>query len=82
MASRFQYDRSPSSEPERPGGKFFTSFRQTVESLFNTLKGQLDLERHGGHTTTKVLVRILKRAGGRPATGGPTEMHCEATGAS
>ena len=30
MASRFQYDRSPSSEPERPGGKFFKSLRQTV----------------------------------------------------
>ena len=48
-------------EPERPGGRFFKPLRQTVESIFDTFKGQLDLERHGGHTPTGVLVRILQR---------------------
>ena len=28
---------------------------------FDTLKGQLDLERHGGHTPTGVVVRVLQR---------------------
>jgi len=48
-------------EPERPGGRFFTPLRQTVESIFDTLKGQLDLEQHGCHTPTGVLVRVLQR---------------------
>ncbi len=53
--------RARKGEPERPGGKFFRPLRQTVESIFDTLKGQLDLERHGGHTTAGVLVRVLQR---------------------
>ena len=48
-------------EPDRPGARFFKPLRQTVESIFDTFKGQLDLERHGGHTPTGVLVRILQR---------------------
>jgi hypothetical protein len=35
-------------EPERGGGRFFRPLRQTVESIFDTLKVQLDLEQHGG----------------------------------
>jgi len=53
--------RARNGEPERPGGTFFTSLRQTVESSFYTLTGQLDLEQHGGHTPTGVLVRVLQR---------------------
>lgn len=53
--------RARKGEPERPGGRFFKPLRQTVESIFDTLKGQLDLERHGGHTPTGVLVRVLQR---------------------
>jgi len=53
--------RARKGEPERPGGQFFKPLRQTVESIFDTLKGQLDLERHGGHTPTGVLVRVLQR---------------------
>jgi hypothetical protein len=53
--------RARKGEPERPGGKFFKPLRQTVESIFDTLKGQLAVEQHGGHTTTGVLVRILQR---------------------
>jgi hypothetical protein len=32
-----------------------------VESVFDTLKGQLSLERHGGRTPTGVIVRVLQR---------------------
>jgi len=53
--------RARKGEPERPGGRFFKPLRQTVESIYDTLKGQLDLERHGGHTPTGVLVRVLQR---------------------
>ena len=48
-------------EPERPGARFFRPLRQTVESIFDTFKGQLDLERHGGKTPAGVLVRVLQR---------------------
>ena len=37
-------------EPERPGARFFKPLRQIIESINDTFKGQLDLERHGGHT--------------------------------
>ena len=53
--------RARKGEPERAGGRFFKPLRQTVESIFDTLKGQLDLERHSGHTPTGVLVRVLQR---------------------
>jgi len=53
--------RARKGEPERSGGKFFKPLRQTVESIFDTLKGQLDLEQHGGHTRDGVLVRVLQR---------------------
>jgi len=48
-------------EPERPGSKFFKPLRQTVESIFDTFKGQLDIERHGGRTTAGVIVRVVQR---------------------
>jgi len=48
-------------EADRPGARFFKPLRQSVESIFDTFKGQLDLERHGGHTCEGVLVRILQR---------------------
>lgn len=35
--------------------------RQVIESVNDTFKGQLDLERHGGHTTPGVLARVLQR---------------------
>ncbi len=53
--------RARKGEPERPGGRFFKPLRQTVESIYDTLKGQLNLEQHGAHTTAGVLVRILQR---------------------
>ena len=48
-------------EPDRAGGRFFKPLRQIIESVNDTLKGQLDLERHGGHTPTGVAVRVLQR---------------------
>jgi Transposase DDE domain len=48
-------------EPERAGARFFKPLRQVIESINDTYKGQLDLERHGGHTPAGVGVRIGQR---------------------
>jgi hypothetical protein len=48
-------------EAERPGARLFKPLRQTIESINQTFKGQLDLERHGGRTHAGVLVRVLQR---------------------
>jgi len=48
-------------EPDRSGAHLFKPLRQTIESINETFKGQLDLERHGGHTIAGVLVRVLQR---------------------
>jgi Transposase DDE domain len=48
-------------EPEPAGSQFFRPLRQVIESVNDTFKGQLDLERHGGHTPQGVTVRVLQR---------------------
>jgi hypothetical protein len=48
-------------EPEPAGSRFFRPLRQIIESVNDTFKGQLDLERHGGHTPQGVIVRVLQR---------------------
>ncbi len=48
-------------ESPRSGERFFKPLRQTVESVFDTFKGQLDLEHHGGRTPAGVLTRIWQR---------------------
>jgi hypothetical protein len=48
-------------ERERPGAHLFKPLRQTIESINQTFKAQLDLERHGGHTPAGVAVRVLQR---------------------
>ena len=48
-------------ERERPGARLFKPLRQTIESINQTFKAQLDLERHGGHTPAGVMVRVLQR---------------------
>jgi hypothetical protein len=48
-------------EAERAGSRFFKPLRQTVESIFDTYKDQIDLERHRGRTPAGVLVRVLQR---------------------
>jgi hypothetical protein len=66
-------------EPQRPGAHLFRPLRQVIESINQTFKGQLDLERHGGHTPAGVVVRVLQRILALPAviwhndhTGQPT----------
>ncbi len=49
------------SEPDRPGRRFLRAFRQIIESVNQTLKAQLDLERHGGRTRPGVCARVLQR---------------------
>jgi Transposase DDE domain len=48
-------------EKPRPGARFLKPLRQLIESVNDTLKGQLDLERHGGRTPQGVLARVLQR---------------------
>ena len=46
-------------EPRRVGS--LGRIRQWVESLFDTVKGQLSLEQHGGRTLAGVFVRVAQR---------------------
>jgi len=48
-------------ESERAGAHLFKPLRQVIESINETFKGQLDLERHRGRTPGGVMVRILQR---------------------
>jgi transposase len=48
-------------ETPRPGARFLKPLRQIIESINATLKTQLSLELHGGHTQQGVLVRVLQR---------------------
>jgi len=48
-------------EPARGDARFLKPLRQRIESVFDTLKGQLGLEQHGGRTPGGVIVRVLQR---------------------
>lgn len=48
-------------EAERAGAHLFKPLRQVIESINQTFKAQLDLERHGGRTPAGVMVRVLSR---------------------
>lgn len=48
-------------EKERWGAPALKKIRQLIESVNDTLKGQLDLENHGGHTMEGVAVRVAQR---------------------
>ena len=48
-------------EKTRAGQRFFKPLRQVIESINNTFKAQLDLERHGGRTIAGVTSRVLQR---------------------
>jgi hypothetical protein len=52
---------SRKGEKPRPGEQFFKPLRQIIESVNDTLKGQLDLEHHGGRTIAGVCTRIAQR---------------------
>jgi hypothetical protein len=55
-------------EARRAGQKYLRPFRQVIESVNWSLKGQLSLEEHGGRTDggifTRVLVRVLALTAG------------------
>ncbi|MBB5430970.1 hypothetical protein HDA36_001054 [Nocardiopsis composta] len=53
----------PARKGERPraGAALLRPLRQVIESINQTFKGQLDLERHGGRTPGGVMVRVLQR---------------------
>lgn len=53
----------PSRKDEvlRPGEPVLKKVRQLIESVNDTLKGQLDLEHHGGRTFEGVAVRVAQR---------------------
>jgi Transposase DDE domain len=48
-------------EPRRHGAPQLRKLRQIIESVNNTLKAQLSLEHHGGHSPQGVTVRVLQR---------------------
>ena len=48
-------------EKQRSGARFFKPLRQIIESINDTLKGQLDLEQHGGRTPAGVTARVIQR---------------------
>ena len=47
-------------EHERPGPHLFKPLRQVIESINETFKGQLDLERHRGRTPSGVIARVIQ----------------------
>ena len=47
-------------ERKRSGARQLKPVRQIVDSVFDTLKVQLSLERHGGHSQQGVIVRVLQ----------------------
>jgi hypothetical protein len=48
-------------EARRAGQQFLKPLRQVIESVNWTLKGQLDLEQHGGRTPEGIMARVLTR---------------------
>ncbi|MFF0476508.1 hypothetical protein [Streptomyces sp. NPDC004284] len=46
--------------PERIGSQLFKTLWEVLESNYETFKGQLDLERHRGHTPGGVAVEVLQ----------------------
>lgn len=52
---------SRKTEVRRAGEPVLKKVRQLIESVNDTLKGQLDLEQHGGRTTEGVAVRVAQR---------------------
>ncbi len=49
------------NRPPRPGQRLLAPIRQLIESVHDTLKGQLDLELHGGRSLAGVTARVAQR---------------------
>lgn len=64
-------------EKKRKGARLLKSVRQLIESVNDTLKGQLGLEQHGGRTHEGVAVRVAQRI----LAMAPTIWHNHKTGA-
>ena len=60
------------NEAPRPGAAALKKIRQRIESVFDTLKDQLSLERHGGRTPTGVTARVAQRILALTAASGTT----------
>jgi Transposase DDE domain len=52
---------SRKDEKQRHGEPMLKKVRQLIESVNDTLKGQLDLEQHGGRTFEGVAIRVAQR---------------------
>jgi hypothetical protein len=59
-------------ESERAGTRLFKPLRQVIESINDTLKGQLDLEAHGGRTIAGVLAGSGSACSPLPPSSGTT----------
>jgi hypothetical protein len=60
-AQRLRLRARPAKASPNAPAHLFKPLRQTIESINQTFKSQLNLERHGGHTPAGVMVRILQR---------------------
>lgn len=49
------------NQPARRGARQLKAVRQIIESVNDTLKGQLSLENHHGHSAQGVLTRVVQR---------------------
>ena len=49
------------NDPPRPGQRYLKPLRQIIESINQTLKAQLDLERHAARTFAGLTARVLQR---------------------
>ena len=52
---------APTAATSRPGSARCGRLRQWIESVIDTLKGQLGLEQHGGRTPAGVHTRVAQR---------------------
>ena len=67
------------NEAPRPGQRFLRPFRQIIESVNQTLKAQLDLERHAARTLAGVAARVLQRLLALTAVIWHNEQHSQPT---
>jgi hypothetical protein len=51
----------PDRKDEQPRSGRLGGIRQWVDSIIDTIKGQLSLERHGAHTMPGLITRIAQR---------------------
>ncbi len=70
-------------ELARRGEPLLKSIRQLIESVNDTLKGQLDLEAHGGRAFEGVTIRVARRilaTSAKPGWTSPPMLACGSAG--